>query len=558
MSLKIVTVALAGALVADAATGKSLKEGKKNVIRRIQNHLANQLSNKLVEPVIERWPLHYADLDNKTLATTYASGSRTRLPFHGHASTLAFKVAPSPLRVHGSVFPVSRFPLNPSANGEHSRTQIVRSSSDEANTDEANRKEAKVLKKEMKKAEKKKSKAWRSFIVSIGKLKFYGIKHYMPLVLTFAIVFGLSFPSVGQDLATIKIGHWRLTHFCVAYIFFVQGALLKIDEVKKAVKSLWPLLYGIATALLVTPLLSFPILALTFLKKELLNGFVLFCNMPTTKSSGIAMVSVAGGSFSFALLIAIITNVLGVFTIPFMLSLTMSAPGLHIDPFPILRDLVSTILLPTIVGKVVGMGPGVMGFFQRYKRRITISTLTANAFVPMLKVSQSADAVWSLSLGSIVSVIVLSIAINFAFIAFNFVVPWLLRYPVDIRKSLILMCSQKTLPTAMAVLASLPDSVGNHGTVAIPCILFHFTEVIIGSLIAGRMASWRNDSPAAVGSAKAAIKAAIKTPNPSKEGKTQSSWAAPHYKTAINGLNNFTKAEAKADPGIWKKMLNFR
>jgi sodium/bile acid cotransporter 7 len=295
---------------------------------------------------------------------------------------------------------------------------------------------------------------------------------------------------------------------------------------------------------------------LTFLKKELLTGFVLFCNMPTTKSSGIAMVVTAGGSFSFALLLAIITNILGVFTIPFMLSALMSGTNVQIDPFPILRDLTTTILLPTLIGKAVGTSTRFMAFLERWKTEITLSTLTANAMVPMLKVSQSADAVFSLGLTSLLGVVALAIGVNGVFLAWHFLSTWALRFPSDIRKSLILMCSQKTLPTAMAVLASLPDSIGNHGTIAIPCILFHFTEVIIGSLIATQMASWpvqeSGNSTAALGSANstAALGAAdanlASSPSSGKEMNNSTFPAPGAFAGARFAMNSIDRSLAQA------------
>eukprot|EP00746_Dinoflagellata_sp_MGD_P043145 gnl/MRDRNA2_/MRDRNA2_204852_c0_seq1.p1 gnl/MRDRNA2_/MRDRNA2_204852_c0~~gnl/MRDRNA2_/MRDRNA2_204852_c0_seq1.p1 ORF type:complete len:253 (-),score=31.15 gnl/MRDRNA2_/MRDRNA2_204852_c0_seq1:113-790(-) len=186
-----------------------------------------------------------------------------------------------------------------------------------------------------------------------------------------------------------------------------------------------------------------------------------------------------------------------------------------------------------------------MAFLQRWKTELSLSTLTANAFVPMLKVSQSADAVWSLGISSILGVVALAIGVNAAFLGWNFITTWLLRYPQDIRKSLILICSQKTLPTAMAVLASLPESIGNHGTIAIPCIIFHFTEVIIGSLIAGQMASWpvqkSENSTSLTGSANLAAIEAETASSPSNAKEIQTfppPWAFAGARFAARSLEN--------------------
>jgi hypothetical protein len=83
-----------------------------------------------------------------------------------------------------------------------------------------------------------------------------------------------------------------------------------------------------------------------------------------------------------------------------------------------------------------------------------------------------------------------AIVLHFVFLFFNILTSWLLRFPEKERKAIIVMASQKNLPTA-AVIISYFDSatVGNLGLMTIPCIVFYIMQLFIDSFIANGWAS---------------------------------------------------------------------
>jgi sodium/bile acid cotransporter 7 len=58
------------------------------------------------------------------------------------------------------------------------------------------------------------------------------------------------------------------------------------------------------------------------------------------------------------------------------------------------------------------------------------------------------------------------------------------------RKAVVILGSQKTLPVSMAVLGYLPDELGEKGTIAVPCILGHLSQLLIDSYVATK---WSED-----------------------------------------------------------------
>ena len=78
------------------------------------------------------------------------------------------------------------------------------------------------------------------------------------------------------------------------------------------------LAYGIVTILVVTPMLGFAIVQIPFEPVQFRYGLALFACVPTTLTSGVTLVTSAAGNGALALMLTVTTNVLGVFTVPFI------------------------------------------------------------------------------------------------------------------------------------------------------------------------------------------------------------------------------------------------
>jgi sodium/bile acid cotransporter 7 len=165
--------------------------------------------------------------------------------------------------------------------------------------------------------------------------------------------------------------------------------------------------------------------------------------------------------------------------------------GVQLNPFPILQELINTVLLPTFFGKLVGFLPACARFAETWKTQITLTTLAATAAIPWMKISQSAESILRLGPDSLLGVVGVAVGIHLIYLAWNFFGTSLFNFQTNIKKSLIIMGSQKTLPVAMAILSLLPPAFGNQGIVAIPVIVSHFSEVMIDSFIAAWMVGWK-------------------------------------------------------------------
>jgi len=73
--------------------------------------------------------------------------------------------------------------------------------------------------------------------------------------------------------------------------------------------------------------------------------------MPTTLSSGVALVTSGKGNSALALMLTVLSNLFAIGTIPFVAKLILSVSDVTIDPVPLLTKLIATILCPLLVGK---------------------------------------------------------------------------------------------------------------------------------------------------------------------------------------------------------------
>lgn len=189
------------------------------------------------------------------------------------------------------------------------------------------------------------------------------LKHVLPIGLVVAVVAALALPQPGKAAASLEIAGWGVCQtVLVISIFTVSGLTLKTADIRKALRA-WPAtVFGVTSILLVTPLLALLPSQLTFLPHEFRYGLLLFCTMPTTINSGVALAEAAKGNTALALLLTVSSNLLGILTVPFFLSLLLSVSGIVIDPLPLLTKLLLTLFVPLVLGKlarerIVGVQP---------------------------------------------------------------------------------------------------------------------------------------------------------------------------------------------------------
>lgn len=93
--------------------------------------------------------------------------------------------------------------------------------------------------------------------------------------------------------------------------------------------------------------------------------------MPTTISSGVVFTRMSNGNVALSLLLTVVTNVLSVFTIPFMLPFVTSygtdSVDVELSSGDLIFKLALLILVPISCGKLVQAQPRALPHIERNK-----------------------------------------------------------------------------------------------------------------------------------------------------------------------------------------------
>lgn len=304
---------------------------------------------------------------------------------------------------------------------------------------------------------------------------------FLPVGLVVAIVAALVAPGAGvamQEAGMIAV--------FVIIIFLVNGWEFRLTGTRVG-GGLWSaLLLSAALSLLAGPFVGLWTGRLFGGDPRLLTGLVVMSAVPVTLSSAIVMSEISGGNRAWALLMTIGLNLAGIFTLPFMLNLTLGASGLiDISVAGLLWNLIKLVLLPFLAGIVLrrlfGGGVGRVPLLSYVPSACVILTV----FVGF---AASRDLLVGLPPGQYPPIGGAAFMVHAVLMAAAFGLARLLRLGRAERNTFVFVSSQKTLPLAVGVIAIIDPT---NAVALVPCLLFHFMQLFFDSFLAARMMEGR-------------------------------------------------------------------
>ena len=208
-------------------------------------------------------------------------------------------------------------------------------------------------------------------------------RQFLPVGLLAAAVVGFFFPRPGLYMAELPT-----QYVAVSIIFFLSGLMLKTDEVHAALAAWKATSWGCVSILFATPFLGAVIAFQLPMEPAFQFGLALFCCMPTTLTSGVALTAQARGNVALALLLTVLTNIVGIFTVPFVLAHLLSSLGqVELSAGDLFAKLCLSILLPLGVGKYLRRFA--VDWINAQRSRLTLASNAALISIPWMKFSES-------------------------------------------------------------------------------------------------------------------------------------------------------------------------
>ncbi|KAI3520357.1 hypothetical protein L1887_09732 [Cichorium endivia] len=329
-----------------------------------------------------------------------------------------------------------------------------------------------------------------SFPALADPLLSFASSNFLPLALIGGVALGLANPGPGC------LAHrYQLSIVSTFGIFIISGLRLRSEDIGAAAEA-WPVgLFGLASILLFTPLLSKIILQLHFQPQEFVTGLALFSCMPTTLSSGVALTRLAGGNCALALAMTVTSSLLAIMMVPFSISkLIASGLGASVPTEQLFRRLIVTLLIPLILGKALRESfKGLADFVDNNNKLLSVLSVLLLSLVPWIQVSRSRSLLLMVKPAAFLVAVMMGALLHSILLAFNAMSIRCLCAVSGGSKSifankknstaLLLIASQKALPVLVAVVDQLGGTFGEPGLLIIPCVAAHLNQIIIDSFL---------------------------------------------------------------------------
>jgi len=302
---------------------------------------------------------------------------------------------------------------------------------------------------------------------------------FLPLGLVAAFLLAWLEPTPGSLLKDAGLIPW-----VVVGLFLVNGYQTNLAELPRKRQFLHLLIIAAVINLGIAPILGVATAAVAGLNEGETLGLIVKSAVPSTLSTCIVLTQLAGGYSLWALVMTLALNILAVFTLPFVLGLALSdQSAFAIDPLDLLITLIQLVLIPFLVGALLRrlslINP------QHLVLQYLPSTLVISAV--WMSLSSSSALFSSLQWQSLLLIAAASLAVHLALMVCAALCGALMRIEWQAHVALIFTASQKTLPVAVSVLATLN---GEIGEALLVCVLFHFLQLFVDSTLPGPIRRW--------------------------------------------------------------------
>ena len=330
---------------------------------------------------------------------------------------------------------------------------------------------------------------------STSRVSAFVVAHFLPIGFALAVLISLTWPLPGRTVGSGLIADVRAVQAANnAAVFLVSGLTLNLSDFRAAANDWRAPTFGLLAILGVTPMLGFAALRIPLRPHEFSVGLAIFCVVPTTLGVGVALTAAAKGNQALALALTVITNLLGIATVPYLLRAvltgTPSAAVISVDPADLAIKLVFTVLVPTAVGVVARRSSTRLAtWVSAHRTALSLFSHCNLVCIVWQTLSAASATLLQQRPGDVFIVIAIASALHLLMLAaMHVVVAYGLRLHPRERVAVVIMSAQKSAPVAVTVITYITRSGTQQGLLAIPALVGQLTQIFIGSALARNLA----------------------------------------------------------------------
>ncbi|MEZ4900426.1 MAG: bile acid:sodium symporter family protein [Spirosomataceae bacterium] len=300
------------------------------------------------------------------------------------------------------------------------------------------------------------------------------------------------FPSFGSENSFLHLP--QITYYGVSIIFFFYGLKLNPEKLKNGLSN-----WRLHLLIQLTTFLLFPfiIIATGYLfsidtSSLLWLGIFYLAALPSTVSSSVVMVAIAGGNLPAAIFNASISSIIGIFITPIWMSHLLKQQDANFEISHVLVRLCLQVLMPVVVGFILHYQLG------KWAERFNSALRLFDQLIILLIVYTSFCESFASNMFHgypITQIVVLSFWMLVFFLLMlsimNIVSHWLGFNRPD--RITVLFCGSKKSLVQGAVMGKVlfPNPV-LLGVVLLPLMIYHALQLMLGSMIAQKMGQQEN------------------------------------------------------------------
>ncbi|MCK0144913.1 bile acid:sodium symporter [Arenibacter sp. F26102] len=310
-------------------------------------------------------------------------------------------------------------------------------------------------------------------------------------VLSIIAVIGIAyfFPEWGASDSVIPID--TISAMGIFLIFFFYGLKLSPSKIKSGLKN-WKLHLLVQA----TTFIVFPLIVLAFhpvLQNEeqeiLWLAFFFLAALPSTVSSSVVMVSMANGNIPAAIFNASISGIIGIAVTPLWMGLFVQTGQADFDFTEIYTKLMVQIILPVVLGILLQRFLG--EFAQRYNKRLTLFDKSIILLIIYKSFAGSFEGNIFGSI-SIMDLLILFFAVLVLFYMVFYLTGFVankMKFNTEDQITAQFCGTKKSLVHGTVFSKILFGNMASVGIILLPLMIFHATQILILSIIAGKRTS---------------------------------------------------------------------
>jgi len=307
----------------------------------------------------------------------------------------------------------------------------------------------------------------------------------MTLLLLGVILIASFFPVKGE--LAVKVDH--LSTLMIALLFFMHGAKLSREAVVAGMTH-WRLhLLVLGVTFAIFPLLGVVLkpALLTVLTPDLYLGILYLCLLPSTVQSSIAFTSVARGNVPAAVCSASVSNLLGIFITPLLVSLLIKANSDGHSSADAMLKIVYQLLLPFVAGQI--MRPYLQAWITRHASVLKMVDQSSILLVVFVAFSEAVvQGLWhQVPTLMLFGLLLISAVILALVMGFTTLISRRLGFSKEDEITIVFCGSKKSLASGVPM-AKVLFSSGSVGMVLLPVMLFHQLQLMVCAVLAQRYA----------------------------------------------------------------------